>query len=84
MQFPLDQFPEYTIRDLPTTFEGVSKFYHELNPSSCFLYCQHKNCLGHKNKLDLKYVYSTNNPCARCKVCGRCVQAVPSNYRLNN
>lgn len=79
MQFPISDFPQLTIRDLPSSFEEVSTFYNTLNPDSCYIYCQHEHCLGYKNQLPLTYNYSTNNPTARCKVCYRCVQAVPSN-----
>lgn len=79
MKFSLERYPEIPVRELPSTFEEISQFYHDLNPNSCFLWCQETSCVGFVNKLPLKYVYSTHNPCARCKVCGKCVQAIPCN-----
>ena len=77
MEFPLEESPEIIIRELPSSFEEVSHFYHDLNATRCFVHCQHKDCLGHQNKLPLTYGYATHNPTARCRVCKRCVKAVP-------
>ena len=81
-KFPLESFPNLSIRELPTSFESVSEFYHKLNPKSCSLFCSDPNCLGHINKLPLSYDYSTNNPRARCKICRKTVQAVPCNLLI--
>ena len=79
LKFSLEKFPKINVRNLPSTAEGITEFYHALNPLSCFTYCQNEKCWGHTAQLPLKYSKNGENFVARCVSCKLCVQAIPRN-----
>ena len=80
MEYPIDQFPCTPNRCLPSDYKSLSKFYHDLNPLSCDIYCSNIKCSGHINKLDLNYRTRNGNVFASCKVCRRAVECLPGNW----
>ena len=82
MEYPLEQYPCIPVRSLPSNYDEISNFYHDLNSRACDIYCAHLNCPGHMNKLDLNYRMKNGKLFATCKVCRRSVQFIPGNSIL--
>ena len=80
VMYPSSDYPNVPIRKGPRNYKAISKFYHDINPHSCDVFCSDVTCDGHKNELDLNYELRGENVFGRCKICRSNVKIFPGKY----
>ena len=78
--YPINEFPLIPLRCLPTTVEGIGKFYNSINPDSCSILCEDTACPGFINKILLSYDRRKDRISARCRVCRKSVKCIPGKH----
>ena len=80
----LSEFPKIPIRQLPSTYEELNLFFHEINPLCNSIHCEDTDCAGYINRLPIRFEKKTSHCVkARCRACRCAINWLPSNYIQN-